>query len=104
MIYAIWTALNLYLQFAGPHNSDNSPSVNTNYDANQYTSAHPPGRNSSTPSMYPGIRKSAMKMISFEKSKFSPRSVGQFECLQKENTQLNFSDIDGEFERIYLQR
>jgi len=41
MIYAIWTALNLYLQFAVPHNSHNSPSVNTNCDANQYTSAHP---------------------------------------------------------------
>ena len=50
-----------------------------------------------------GFEKSAMKMMYFEKPKFSPRRVGEFGYLQTKNMQLNFSDIDGEFERIYLQ-
>jgi len=39
----------------------------------------------------------------FGEAQVSPRSVGQFKFLQTKNMQVNFSDIDGEFERIYLQ-
>jgi hypothetical protein len=39
----------------------------------------------------------------FGEAQVSPRIVEQFEFLQTKDMQVNFSDIDEEFERIYLQ-